>query len=533
MAKSVEARGRWALWRGLIARIVVSLVWAGALFGTAWLIRNHEGPSRLVDLLALAIPGEDAVQTAVQVVPAVVVAIFVFAVGTLFVVAQVVPQPRGTRAVEVLRTRHLMWTISPALALTPLSALLLVMEPDDRMTSALATALVIGATLYLFASTACLLAILGEATDPILFAALLRRRQRNALWAHRMGLARVTQAAVNSLYDTVRTLRGWARSAATSGDSRELQVALEGTLNLIRSYKREVQIADRQHVPWDYRHNADAAEVSALRPYPARVRECPSKFSKWEYWVPPHYPGIPAKDRCKHAGIWVANEVGRSLVRAVEFAATTKAILDRDRARLLLTFEKAAGIFAAPKEDEADAASAGVIIAYLIELGLDARRCAPEELEWHFEPLATLAILHTRLSSETPVDPVYNPLGVGTAAGVLMVAEASAAARCREYYERERTAQWDGTLQLAEVSAIPDRTVKQLRANPGLETFSLFKGEPVARECEVVMAKDLAHSTVLEPRDEPIVQPTDRDLLARLLWLLQQAPPDTTGAIGC
>jgi hypothetical protein len=60
--------------------------------------------------------------TTAQVVPAIVVAIFVFAVGTLFVVAQVVPPARGTRAVTALRRRHRIWTISPAVVLAPGSA---------------------------------------------------------------------------------------------------------------------------------------------------------------------------------------------------------------------------------------------------------------------------------------------------------------------------------------------------------------------------------------------------------------------------
>ena len=44
------------------------------------------------------------------------------------------------------------------------------------------------------------------------------------------------QSAVNDLHTVVRTLRGWARSAATSGDSRELSEALEATLGLVVEY---------------------------------------------------------------------------------------------------------------------------------------------------------------------------------------------------------------------------------------------------------------------------------------------------------
>ena len=96
-------------------------------------------------------PASGSLQTVVQVVPAIVVAIFVFAVGTQFVVAQVVPTARGTRAVEVLRDRHLAWTLAPALALTPLSALVLVL--DQRWAWPLGSALLVGAVAYLLIST--------------------------------------------------------------------------------------------------------------------------------------------------------------------------------------------------------------------------------------------------------------------------------------------------------------------------------------------------------------------------------------------
>ena len=47
--------------------------------------------------------GREKALTVAQIVPAIVVAIFVFAVGTAFVVAQVVPPARGTRATSTLQ----------------------------------------------------------------------------------------------------------------------------------------------------------------------------------------------------------------------------------------------------------------------------------------------------------------------------------------------------------------------------------------------------------------------------------------------
>jgi hypothetical protein len=53
-------------------------------------------------------------ETVAQIVPSIVVAIFVFAVGTAFVMVQIVPPARGTRAATTLQGRRIFWTIAPA-----------------------------------------------------------------------------------------------------------------------------------------------------------------------------------------------------------------------------------------------------------------------------------------------------------------------------------------------------------------------------------------------------------------------------------
>lgn len=234
-------------------------------------------------------------RTVAQVVPAVVIAIFVFAAGTSFVVAQVVPQARGTRAFEMLRGRHVAWTVSPALALTPLSMLVLALVPTPA--ESLALALLSGSLVYLLCSTACLLAILREATDPLSFAGLLRRKYQRRLkilrsraaaslrfqalagrWqpstseaeAQHQGLVmgssrriprRNAQSAVDDLHAIVRTLRGWARTAATSGDSRDLSVAPDATLGLVVGYAAEYGTRPT-HVRKNSGLNAPASRVA-------------------------------------------------------------------------------------------------------------------------------------------------------------------------------------------------------------------------------------------------------------------------------
>jgi hypothetical protein len=535
------------------------------------------------------------VGTVAQVVAAVVVAIFVFAVGTQFVVAQVVPQARGTRAVEVLRNRHLEWTLSPALALTPLSVLALTL--DGKYAWPLAAALLFGTVLYLVVSTVRLLGILSEATDPTTFCRVLDGLHQSAIvrllsspdeagpsrdgvrqpdptsdpvsWPQRWRYRRAAigqekrERAIDDLYDVVRTLRGWARSSATAGDSRELQIALEGTLSLVNSYGAAVPPAARRGVPQDYRDHARDWSTSPLRPEAQERRKVPSGLGPWKYWVPPPY--TYTEPRARHEGsaaiaagsptydmssseeveahleedrrlmprVWVANEVGRSLVRSVEFAATTKTLLDRDRTRLLLSLEKAARRFAEGSPSRGyskpgssagphDAASAGVIMAYLVELGLGVRRCEPADVDWHFEPLARLAVLH-RYFSKVGTDDMnlkdkaaQRLLVVGSAAAVLKVTEAIAMARIVEHYIHSEGPGWDrvlttddrGTAKPA-VKTIVELTATDLRNVA--DVTGTFRVTDAKRTGGSALA--LAGATVLEPRDRDDIRSTDETLL--------------------
>ncbi|MGC5225391.1 hypothetical protein ACPW96_22740 [Micromonospora sp. DT81.3] len=601
MVRTVRELGRNQWRKALIARLGPAVVWAGVLITAAFVIdfidkRLDSKVETWPEPLGNLIEPTAGLQTVVQVVPAIVIAIFVFAAGTLFVVAQVVPPARGTRAVDVLRERHLAWTISPALALTPLTILVLVLE--TRFAWPLAIALLLGAFAYLLLSTGYLLSILGEATSPIHFAAVLANSQDDAIavlnpdqqlgpdprkwwrWVQdtwqkirierRRRMQGGTQAAVDGLYDVVRTLRGWTRSAATSGDSRELLVALEGTLDLVRAYA-SVPINARHHVPWEYDHTAESPETSPSVPNRSSNHEMldPGHLTLWAFWVPPPYlrvrertarrtdgtagaeakakaeGGIEAEKnsakevkndeyvRRRLAEVWVANEVGRSLVRAVEFATVSKALLDRDRSRLLLSLEKAVWCFAGePGKKPRDVESAGVLVAYLIELGLGVRRCPPEEVEWHFEPLIRLAVLHRDFCESEEADA---RLVIGSAAAVLKVAEAITAARIREQEDkshRQENSQDDNRKPTEatsqRVEKIRDRAVEQTVQNlrnveelrKDGQTFTLFEAsDTVPRVNGQEMsgsALALAGSPLLEPRQPSVIHPTDTTLLEEL-----------------
>jgi hypothetical protein len=230
------------------------------------------------------------------------------------------------------------------------------------------------------------------------------------------------------------------------------------------------------------------------------------------------------------AKVWVANEIGRSLVRSVEFASTTKTLLDRDRARLLLTLEKSARRFAeGPWPDhnrsdvartvEPDPASAGVIVAYLVELGLGARRCGPAELDWHFEPLARLAVLHRYFQKLHPGSPNgASSLVIGSGAAVLKVTEAIAMARVVEHLNQRDGLGWDRkvfekqwgrrrtcTGNDRDVERISEQTVDDLRRLDDV-TMAFTVDQ---RRYRKVSALEVAGTEALEPRDQDDTRPTD------------------------
>lgn len=559
-------------WAVLGKQLLLSLPWAAALLAFVailWCFKDWEG--RL-----LYRPVGDSLLAAVQVVPAIVIAIFVFAVGTLFVVAQFVPPVRGTRAVEVLRKRHVAWTIPPALVLAPASALVLLLKKE--LASILASGVLLGTVVYLLASTACLLNILREATDPDAFSELMERMHERATdrlkrsprtgaptrvdlpVGPRAGVGRTrptwskpdrywwtgrpanAQAAANDLYDIVRTLRGWTRTAATSGDSRELFVSLEATLKMVRNYETDVD--DRHVLPEVYWENADSPDTNPSKStddttgWPNQDSEDAVRAARYGPWFPAQLKlEPPCKGEQRRRGdarsvalpaTWVANEVGRSLVRAVEFAATTRTLLERDRGRLLLTMDKAARQFSGRHPE-----SAGVMVAYLIELGLGVRRCPPDDIDWHFDPLATLARLHRYFDANVH----HEQLTIGTGAGVLKVAEAITGARARDRFHGEPLAAatdptctkqqenvWpplDRTcLHIPdEVRAIARQTCTELRNIPGLAGFTLSAGSSIHEE-----AVRLAQATWFEPRDLPFILPTNYGIVHVLEKILHHQP---------
>jgi hypothetical protein len=93
-----------------------------------------------------------------QIVPSIVVAIFVFAVGTAFVVAQIVPPARGTRAATTLQGRRMFWTIAPAPGLIIGSVLAVLVDENKKLAGVISLAILLGAIVYLLVALGSMLA---------------------------------------------------------------------------------------------------------------------------------------------------------------------------------------------------------------------------------------------------------------------------------------------------------------------------------------------------------------------------------------
>ena len=599
MVAGRRARGE----RTWVHLLVSAAIWAACTGVVSWRIGELADPAeensleRLVDRfpgdLRIGLPSE-ALGTVVEVVSAVVIAIFVFAAGTAFVVAQVVPGSRGTRAVELLRTQHLEFTVAPALALTPLSCLVLLLS--GATAASLATAVLIGSVVYLVLATVSLLHILGEATGPEAYGELLRHRYRptlrklrpfhrvsepgkgtgttryflGTLWGHLRHPS--LQRAVDVLYDSIRALRAWTRTAATTGDSRELHVALQTTLELVTDFAHCVPVRSREKLPRNYEYSAETHKTNPLNAEHATASKSDKDLSLWHDWTPNSLPdrerprsilgrqwlrSLLSRERATVADadpvhgnlvvVWVANEIGRSLVRATELGATSTALLERDRGRLLNTFAKAARRFAESK----DTASLGVMAAYLVELGLGARRCPPDQILWHLEPLVVLADLHRHFTDR--LDTLLEPEGkttthrrpterakdearslhvvtVGLGAGVLKVAEAITAARIRasaQYAPPE----WVKRTWAGPVTQV-DRELRDAVAVSGAPWCLKFEPLPAHwNEMATVhkeprrIAERLAKSALLEPRDQPRLNRPVDDLVDCLATHLTALTP--------
>jgi hypothetical protein len=112
---------------------------------------------------------------------------------------------------------------------------------------------------------------------------------------------------------------------------------------------------------------------------------------------------------------WLTNEIGRAGVRAIELGIGSNNLRDRDMRRLLNTLDISARRFhellKLPNSEDARADAdvtrctkvltwnAGVMIRYLVEVGLGVRDSRTDKVDWYHEPGVRLALLQVEFAS--------------------------------------------------------------------------------------------------------------------------------------
>ena len=162
---------------------------------------------------------EGVFTTLLQVVPATVVAIFIFAVGAVFVMVQIIAPALGSRAIEnlLIRRRSRICVIAGMVLL--LACLVLATlariknkEPQlDLWEASAASALALGALLYVPLSIWCISTVLHSYVSPSAYSTLLSK------WRGGRG-----PTASEWAFRQLRALRQWLRTACSTGESRDI-----------------------------------------------------------------------------------------------------------------------------------------------------------------------------------------------------------------------------------------------------------------------------------------------------------------------
>jgi hypothetical protein len=189
--------------------------------------------------------------TLLQVIPATIVAVFVFAAASVFVIAQLISNSLGSRAVLSLLTNDFARaTVISGMMLLVLSIFLASAaqtQPEHghawtAWVPSAAGALAISTVIYVIFSVSVLGRIVWTFVDPKAYSESLGSVKWKGF------------RTSNDIYLRLRALRQWMRIASANGETRDINFALHGTLQLVRSY---IAIAVeheeiREHVPGEY-----------------------------------------------------------------------------------------------------------------------------------------------------------------------------------------------------------------------------------------------------------------------------------------
>jgi hypothetical protein len=348
----------------------VALVW-----GTVSVL-GYAFPSLFVDA--------DYLTTLLQVVPATVVAVFVFAAGAVFVVAQVIHSPLGSRAVEdlMISKRVFAAVLAGVLLLCASLALVVLARPPDEPIlvggwiwpfTTLTVTKVTGRTAGLdfwAASAGTTLAVTTAIYAPVTIWGVIvvlldfvrpdryktRLVPKNGKWR---------SPPHEDLYRRVRAVRQWLRISCGSGESRDLAFALLGMRDLVEAYTACLQSGHPDERP--------PPEADAMRSnYPAEYDEM--KEIVGMHWLPGERGEAP---RPSVLPGWFGDEFGRAVARSLETGILRSSLLQRDADRLLglmcWAVERFGRSGRAGQEASILAQESGYVLNWIAEIGLFSR----------------------------------------------------------------------------------------------------------------------------------------------------------------
>ncbi|MFD2094189.1 hypothetical protein [Blastococcus deserti] len=310
-----------------------------------------------------AISEPDYLTTLLQIVPSTVVAVFVFAAATVFVIAQVIHSPLGSRGVEVLLSSNRShFVLGTGVLLLIASLLFAVSAPDvprggelPPAATALATGLAAATALYAGFAVILIFALLRDFVQPERYAErLCGSRERRYLRSE-------------DAYQRIRTIRQWLRTACGSGESRDITLCLVALRNLVdwyvdsvtderRSPERRTRLRERP--PGEYETTgtvvrthwktiwdapgAAAREGTGVDGTPARKDTPAEPESGHTERTSSHQPpegDATAEERQEEKRLpgWFGGEIGRAAARSLETGIRGRTLLVRDADRILGT----------------------------------------------------------------------------------------------------------------------------------------------------------------------------------------------------
>ena len=324
--------------------------------------------------------------TLLQVVPATVVAVFVFAVGAVFVMAQIIGPTLGSRAIEALlvRWRARACVIAGMILLLACLALTALAHPLELWEVSAASSLALATFAYVPFSIWCISTVLQGFVSPGAYSRLLSKRQR---WGRPLTSDRA--------FRRLRTLRQWLRTACGAGESRDIIFALDGFQKLLDYYCDEARKIG----------NGEPSNETLRRDRPAEYSLTSEIVNS--RWRPLLDPGGVQRNEMSPIG-WFGDELGRALARCAEVGIQSGVLLRRDLDRLLVVLGGAtlqlAG-FRPPENDRIGSAKdpplpeeAGFLLDRIAEIGMYAFQVDEQAYtNWFRRPALVLASLEDKL----------------------------------------------------------------------------------------------------------------------------------------